>query len=246
MNYSMPYQQVYPQSSPLQTAAGPQQSASTPFTAAGAPQLPGYAAPAFASSPAQPAGLGYAQPVPPVSPVPGPGPAFAAPQGDAVQQTQQQAYVRHLVGVARALEQTIPGYQFLISALQDLQKESGADRQPAAQRLAENLKEATFQHFAALGAIRRLLIGEMTPDTVLGLSVALNRLLRIHSGLRPLLDQLTSSPAGGAQSAIGSLAAHLQAAEAQLNQAAAAVQAAVPAQVWEGARQQALAAGRSA
>ena len=192
----MPYQQVYPQNPQLQTAA-PQQVATAPLTAAGAAQLPGYAAPAFTGSP-QPGALGYAPPVSPVSPVPGPGPAFAAPQGDAVQQTQQQAYVRHMVGVARSLEQTIPGYQFLISALQDLQKEGGADRQSAAQRLAESLKEATFQHFAARGAIRRLLIGEVTPDTLLGLAVALNRLLRIHNGLRPLLDQLASSPSSGA------------------------------------------------
>lgn len=243
----MPYQQVYPQTQQLQTAALPQQMASAPPTAAGAAQLLGYA-PAFAGSPASPAqagGLGYSQPVAPVPPVPGPGPAYAASQSDAVQQSQQ-AYVRHMVGVARALEQTIPGYQFLISALHDLQKESSADRQTTAQRLAESLKEATFQHFAALGAIRRLLIGEVTPDVLQNLSLAVNRLLRIHSGMRPLLDQLTSTASGSAQGAIGSLTAHLQAAEAQLSQAAAAAQAAVPAQVWESARQQALAAGRSA
>lgn len=256
MNYSVPYQQVYPQSPQLQAAAVPQQVASPPLPGVGAAQLPGYA-PAFAGGPTQPSGPGYAQPVAPVSPVPGPGPAYAAPQGDAVQQNPQQAYARHMVGVARALEQTIPGYQFLISALQDLQKESSADRQPAAQRLVENLKEAVFQHFAALGAIRRLLIGEVTPDILLNLSLALNRLLRIHNGMRPLLDQVASSPSGGtqsvagslgagAQSVIGSLAAHLQATEAQLNQAAAAVQAAVPPQVWESARRQAFAPGKSA
>lgn len=224
MNYAVPYQAAYPQ----QFAAAPQ-AAAAPVQGFHTGQLPGYPA-HFAGSPAPSGSQAYAPPAAPVFPVANP--SHTAPQSDpAQQQSPQPAYARHLVAVARTLEQVIPSYQLLISTLQNLPKE----QQTSAQTLEDSLKEAAFHHFASLGAIRRLLMGEAAPDLMLGLSLALNRLVRIHSGARPLMDQLIGSVPPTAQR---TLAAHYQAAEAQLSQAAAAVQAVIPPQVWEAARQQ--------
>lgn len=243
MNYAVPYQPGYPQApaAPSQAVGVGPGMVGAPLQGLGPGVPPGYS-PGF-GGPAQGSAPGYTTPVSPVSPVAGP--SYAPAQGQSAQQNPQQAYARHLVGVARNLEQAIPGYQFLVSSLQDLLKEAGADRLPAAQKLKESMKEATFHHFATLGAIRRLLCGEVTADLMSALALSVTRLLRIHSEARPLLEQLVNSAPQEVRAALGGLATHLASADTQLGQAAAAVQAAVYPQIWENAQAQVFGTGQA-
>lgn len=237
---------------PPQSFAQPQPQQPMPFAQSYAQPIPGQPFPqpyAQPGAPAQPYGQPYpqgqsaGQPVP-IAPVPAPGYAQPVTQSQPAnqQQSAQQQYTRQAVGVARNLEQIIPGYQLAISLLSDIIASPKGQPLAGAQPLLDTLKDATFYHFATLGAIRRFLCGETTPDVIGALAVAINQLNKIHSLIRPQTERLLVGAPPELRGAISNISQTVGAVDSQLQQALSAVQANVSAQIWEAARAKIFAA----
>lgn len=183
----------------------------------------------------QPAASPQAAPVAPVAYVPGAGqPAGAGAQTP--QQQQQQAFRAQVVAVARSLEQVIPGYQLLVSFLNDAAASPGAQPLAGAETLRDALKEAIFLHFATLGTIRRILIGETTAEVAASLATGVNQLIRLHTQARPIFDQILAAAPAEVRAALANLTQSITTADTQLNQAGTATQALVGQQIWDAAR----------
>ena len=177
----------------------------------------------------------YPQPQTGAAPVPGvayPGAVGGSPQG-AQPQSPQQAMARQLMGVARGLEQIIPGYQLLVSVFQDALVSPRAHGLAGVQPLLEQLKEAIYHHFVTLGAVRRFLMGEVTPDILASLATGVNYLNAIHSRTKPLFEQVLTSASPELRAPLSQLAQTLTAAEGLLLQTTAAVRTLVGPQIWD-------------
>jgi hypothetical protein len=161
------------------------------------------------------------------------------------QQTAQQAHVRQAVGIARHLEQILPGYQLAISLVEELGQNPKAETLTSAHTLRDTLQDAAFYHFATLGALRRFLCGESTPEVISALAVAINHLAKLHSVLRSQAEQLVAAAPAEMRSALANLTQAFGTADGPLQQAVSAVHANVSAQVWEAARARALAKAAS-
>lgn len=242
-SYGQPQVQSYgqPQAQPY---GQPQvQTYTQPYTF---PQAQPYAQPQ-AQPYAQPQGQPYAQPqtqAPPVAPVSAPS-SPAAAGGPGAQPSPQQQFARHLMGIARVLEQTIPGYQIQISLLLDLAASPKGQGVEALAPLLEQLQKAAFIHYGTLGAIRRFLVGEMTPDVLGSLAVGIQRLISLHGQTRPLWEQVLAGAAPEVRSALTNVNQAVTGAETLLNQAASGVQMAVGPQLWAAAQAKALEAEKA-
>lgn len=173
-----------------------------------------------------------APPVPPVSAPIAPGGAGGAN----AQPTPQQQFARHLTGIARTLEQALPSFQLTISVLLDVSVSPKAESVNGLPALLEQLQEAAFTHYAALGAIRRFLVGETTPDVLASLAVGVSRLISLHSRTRAQWEQALGGAPGDVRSALTPLTQVINSAESLLKQAATGVQQAVGPQVWAAAQ----------
>jgi hypothetical protein len=207
--------QAYPQ--PPQYLTGQQ--------AVPAQQVPMYPQPQTGAAPVP----GVAYP----SQVGGGGPQGAQPQ------SPQQAMARQLMGVARGLEQIIPGYQLLVSVFQDALVSPRAHGLAGVQPLLEQLKEAIYHHFVTLGAVRRFLMGEVTPDILASLATGVNYLNAIHSRTKPLFEQVLASASPELRAPLGNLAQTLTAAEGLLIQTTQAVRTLVGPQIWDACKDRA-------
>ncbi|MDF2630944.1 MAG: hypothetical protein K0R39_4775 [Symbiobacteriaceae bacterium] len=181
-----------------------------------------------------------APPVPPVAAPVAPGVAGGAN----AQPTPQQQFARHLTGIARLLEQALPSYQLTISLLLDLSVSPKAESVTGIPALLEQLQQATFAHYGALGAIRRFLLGDATPDVLASLAVGINRLTALHSTAKSLWEQALASAPAELRPALAPLNQAVSGVESLLSQAATGVQQAVGPQAWAAA--QARAAGAAA
>jgi hypothetical protein len=169
-----------------------------------------------------------AAPVPPVGM-----PMAPQAQGQSqAQMTPQQAFNRQLINIAKLLEQSLPGYQMLASVVNDLSKKSA----PGAEDVGASLRDAAFHHYAALGAIRRFLTGETTPDLLAALATATHTLMRLHGKLRPLIEPIQSSSMPDVRMVINGILQAMNGIESLLNQAGGAVKEAVGPHTWESAR----------
>lgn len=203
----------------------------------GQPQAQPFGQPQFQSYP-PPQAQPYAQPqtqAPPVAPVSAPSNPAAA-GGPGAQPSPQQQFARHLMGIARVLEQTIPGYQIQISLLLDLSASPKGRGVEALAPLLEQLQKAAFNHYGTLGAIRRFLVGETTPDVLGSLAVGIQRLISLHSQTRPLWEQVLAGAAPEVRAAFTNVNQAVTGAESLLNQAASGVQMAVGPQLWAAAQ----------
>jgi hypothetical protein len=174
---------------------------------------------------------------PPVAPVSFPNnPAGPGAQGGA--QNPQQALARQITAVAKSLEQAIPVYQILISVLADVAASAQGQAVAGIETAVSQLKEAAFHHYATLGALRRALAGEMTPDVIAGVAVGVNFLNGVQAQVRPLFDQLIAAAASSPDVAriLTGLSQMVVGAEGLLKQASGAVQALVGPQIWEAAK----------
>ncbi|HYF78335.1 MAG TPA: hypothetical protein VD973_14445 [Symbiobacteriaceae bacterium] len=188
---------------------------------------------------AQPQPQPYAPPqaqAPPVPPVSAPVAPGAAGGANAQQPTPQQQFARHLTGIARTLEQALPSYQLTISVLLDVSVSAKADSVAGVPALLEQLQQAAFTHYAALGAIRRFLVGEATPDVLASLAVGVNKLISLHSKTRSQWEQTLASAPADVRTALSPLNQVITGAESLLKQAATGVQQAVGPQIWAAAQ----------
>lgn len=222
---AQPYVQPQPYAQPQQYAQPQPYAQSVPFTL---PQQ--YVQPQPYAQPQQ-----YAQPqsqAVPVAPVASPyaPPGAGFPQAGA-QPSPQQALMRHVIGIAKSLEQLLPSYQMLVSLLSDRGQAIGGVDQ-----VLQRLKEATFAHFATLGAIRRVMCGDTSPEALSSLAAGVNQLHALHSQLRPQFERLLMAVVPDIRQMIAGLAGTIAAADAALAQAVPAVQALVGPQLWEAAR----------
>jgi hypothetical protein len=243
--FAQSYAQPMPAMQPVAQSYAPPMPAMQPVAQSYAPPMPAL----------QPVAQSYAQPMPAMQPTaqtyppPVPPPSGAPPvtqsQSLSPQQSAQQAHVRRAVGIARNLEQIIPGYQLAISLVEELLQRPKGQAVAGAQKLHATLQDAAFYHFATLGAIRRFLCGESTPEVIGALAVAINHLSQIHTLLRPQVAQLSAGAPPEMRSALANLPQALSTADAPLQQAMSAVQENVSAQVWETARAKALAGVRA-
>jgi hypothetical protein len=180
----------------------------------------------------------YQAPQTQAAPVPGvafPGQVAGASGGQA-QPSPQQLMAQKLMAVARGLEQIIPGYQLLISVFQDAAVSPLGQSLPGVYPLLERLKEATYHHFATLGAIRRFLVGEASADVLASLATGVNYLTAIHSQTKLLLQQVLAAVPAEQRAPLNSLTQAVTAADGLLAQTVTAVQALVGPQIWEAAR----------
>gem|GEM_PF-2441178 len=178
----------------------------------------------------------------PVAPVAFPGstaPNAAQPVAQGGQANPAQAFARQLIEAARLLEQAIPGYQIGIATLLDLASASLTTRPPGVDEAIAGLKEATYYHGAALGAIRRLLFGEMTPAVLSLLATSYHLLAETQAQLRPALDRVLMSAPLTARPNLTGLGQSLTTGDTALAQAGAALQAIVGPQVWDSGRSRA-------
>lgn len=204
----------------------PQIQTGSGYNYAPSPQPPAYTYPPAQATQTQ------AAPVPPVS-----APAYAPPSGQAPgAQNPQQAFQRQLTGLARTLEQAIPGYQFLSSVTEEVFSLPQGSSLPGAAQVTEILKEAVLCHSGALGGIRRLLCGDTSPMVGEGLALHLHRLANLHSRLRPALEHLSTSAPIELRHPLANLIQTLSTTDSFVSQAAQAAQSLVGPQVWENAR----------
>jgi hypothetical protein len=174
--------------------------------------------------------------VPPVTFPASPYSGGPSQQGQQAPPSPAQMLARQLTEVARTLEQMIPGFQLVQSALLDLTA-AGSPPMPGLGEAVKGLKDALYYHGAALGAIRRLLMGETSPAVLTNLAAAVQRLGRVQSESRHLVERVTQNAPAPMRGAAVNLAQSTTAADALLGQATAAIQALVGPQVWEAARQ---------
>lgn len=201
---------------------------------AGWPGLPGM----------QPAPQAAAIPAP-AQPQPAPGYPYRAPvqQQPVTQAPAQQgqvspaqAFGQQLMAIAKTLEQAIPFLQISQSVLLDWRTTPGAQAPPAVDELIGGLQQAAYYHGATLGAIRRFLCGETDPSVLSALALGFHHLHRVHSEIRPRLDQLTLVAPPQMQSAISSLTQIASQVDPLLMQAGTAIQSAIGPQNMEAAR----------
>ncbi|HEY3366865.1 MAG TPA: hypothetical protein VGK74_17580 [Symbiobacteriaceae bacterium] len=186
----------------------------------------------------------YQQPGPqqsaPVAPVQAPFNPAGMSGGGPQQQQQQQPqnpYARPAISIARTLEQAIPGYQLLVSVVQDLAvTPRGESLAQAAPAVLEIMRELVLQHYAALGAIRRVLCGETTPDVFMALAIPVNQLILLHSQVRPLVDRLSMAAPPELRAPFSGLSQAISGNDMHLSQASQAIQQVFGPQVWEAAR----------
>lgn len=193
----------------------------------GQPQPAMMAAPQSMQAPGQSAA--------PVAPVASPASPYAQPSGQGPAGQQQNPYTRHLVAIARSLEQAIPNYQIVISVLEGLVNAPQSPLREGKEAI-DTLRELTYQHYAALGAIRRLLWGESTPDVAALLASGAHMLNALHNSLRPQLERVAATLPNELRGLLVNLAQTFLATDSFLNQAASGIQALVGPQIWEAAR----------
>jgi hypothetical protein len=233
--YQQPESPYLPQGQPQPYY--PPQPQPLPYLPQGQPQMPMqqpyYPQPQVQYQP--PTQQPYYQPQQPqAAPVPPVGMPMA-PQQQAqpqAQMTPQQAFARQLINIAKLLEQSLPGYQMLASVVNDLLKKSA----PGAADVGASLRDAAFHHYAALGAIRRFLTGETTPDLLAALATATHMLTQLHSKLRPLIEPIQTSTMPDVRMVINGILQAMSGIESLLNQACNAVKEAVGPHTWESAR----------
>jgi len=174
----------------------------------------------------------------PVAPVPFPASPYAQPgpvQGQPAPQSQAQMAARQLVELARTLEQLIPGYQALQAILFELSGSPGANT-GALREALRGLKSCVYYHGAALGTIRRLLLGETSPAVLMALAAAFQALAQEHERARPGVEQALSALPPAMSGGLHSLLQGAGNPESILQRATAAVQAITGPQIWEAAR----------
>lgn len=191
------------------------------------------------------AGQTAQQPAPaqaaPVAPVACP--TYTPPGGHQAQpQAQQHPATRHLLGVARALEQSIPGYQVLVSVFQEMMASPRGQALHGAQTAADLIKDSLYHQYAALGAIRRFLCGEATAEVMLSLALNINQLMTLHTQLRPLAERMAMGAAPDLRPALTGLSQLLAPGGVLLTQATAMTQQLVGPRLWEAAVAQACSA----
>lgn len=159
-------------------------------------------------------------------------PAGATAQG---QQPPNPAQVltQQLVQTARALEQLFPGYQALLSLLLEA---SSAAPSPALNEAVRSVEEGLYYHGATLGAIRRILCGEATPNVLMNLAAGFHGLSRIQPRMRAAAEQVLSVMPSVRHSLTGSLVQSVAAADGVLGTVGTAIQSLVGPQTWEMAR----------
>lgn len=126
--------------------------------------------------------------IPAVSPVACP--TYTPPGGVTGAQPAHAAAMRQMMGIARTLEQAIPGYQIMLSVLHQVAGTPRGQALTGLDPLLETLKEITVHHHAALGAIRRFLCGEATAEVTAAMARHVARLGQVHQQLRPQLERL--------------------------------------------------------
>lgn len=212
-------------------------------------EQPGLMPAQFGTTPAFPAqaGPGPTQAGPtaaPVQPVSYPTyiPPTGIPTGIPTQQqmTPQQAWTQRMVSIARLLEQGIPGWQLVASAVDEITSAPGASAMPGRDALVGSIKDAVFHRDAALGTIRRFVCGEASPALLAALAYSVNRLARVQSQIRPLFERWVMNTAIEQRTPLSNLAQQLITADYLLGQAVTAVQSTVGPQIWETARTQAF------
>ena len=144
-----------------------------------------------------------------------------------------QVLTQQLVQTARSLEQLFPGYQALLSLL--LEASSNAPS-PALNEAVRNVEEGLYYHGAALGAIRRILCGEATPNVLMNLAAGFHGLMRTQPRVRAAAEQVLSLMPSARQTLTGTLVQSIGAADGVLAAAATAIQTLVGPQAWEAAR----------
>jgi hypothetical protein len=158
------------------------------------------------------------------------------PGGTGAQQSPQQAFAKHLTGIARMLEQTLPSYQILISVLLDLAASPAGQGLAGLDGLLAKLRETSMVHYGTLGFVRRFLAGEANPGLLASLAVGVNHLASLHEQTRPLIERMVMSASPEVRTAFSNVGQTLSSAGTLLQQAGQAVQMAVSPQIWEAAR----------
>lgn len=143
----------------------------------------------------------------------------------------QQQFSQQLIGIARHLEQAMPTYQVIFSAGIGLahpgQGVSGSEG------LAQILQEGALYHQGALGAIRRYLAGEASPDVLAALAYSVHHLARTNAALRQKLDVMNLNASSDRRVLMGQLLQYLSAADQLLHQTASVIQSVVGPQIWQ-------------
>jgi len=173
-----------------------------------------------------------AQQAAPVAPVASPTYSAAGGHPGASGQQQQNPAQQAMFAIARALEQAIPGHQIIYSMIADLAPTGMA----GIEALVQILRESSFYHGAALGAIRRFLAGEMTAGVINCLALNLNLLAKTHTQLRPQMERLIMSAGPDRRVAITRLGQILVTVDQALTQAGHATQSAMGQEAWDAVR----------
>lgn len=198
-------------------------------------QLPlGYppAPPAFG----QPQAPVYGQPTQQAAPVmPVSCPTYTPAANAGAQTTPQQAASRQMIQIARTLEQSIPGYQIMVSVLEGLRESPRAAGLTGLEPLLLTVSEIIYHQYAALGAIRRFLCGEATAAIATSLAKQVRKLSQLHTQLRPQFERVSMAAAPELRGAIMGLSQILGTGDSLLGQTATAVQTFTGPQIWEAA-----------
>jgi len=178
----------------------------------------------------------------PAAPAPFPAAPFGgappfAPAGMPAQGQQPpnpaQVLAQQLVQTARSLEQLFPGYQALLSLLLEA---SSAAPSPAMHDAVRSVEEGLYYHGATLGAIRRILCGEATPNVLMNLAAGFHGLSRIQPRVRAAAEQVLTLMPSARHSLTGSLVQSVAAADGVLSTVGTSIQNLVGPQAWEAAR----------
>lgn len=147
----------------------------------------------------------------------------------------QQAFAQRLIGIAKSLEQAIPGYQMLYSLVFDILDHPAGRQLAGGDAVIARLQEAALYHNAALGAIRRYLCGDTSHVVLRNLAVNTHRLARVQQQLHPLFEPWTAACGAELSPAVASLGQTLAHCDTLLQQAGTAIQASVGEDVWASA-----------
>lgn len=158
-------------------------------------------------------------------------PTYAPAGGAQGSPNPQQQFSQQLIGIARYLEQAMPTYQVIFSA--GIGVAHSGQGVPGTEGLAQTLQETALYHQGALGAIRRYLAGEASPDVLAALAYSVHHLARCNAALRQKLDVMNQSVPSERRGLMGHLLQYLSAADHLLHQTASAIQGAVGPQIWQ-------------
>lgn len=162
-------------------------------------------------------------------------PAYTPAANTGTQTTPQQAASRQVIQIARTMEQSIPGYQIMVSILEGLQESPRAAELTGLLPLLTTVSELIYHQYAGLGAIRRFLCGEATAAVATSLAKQVRKLSQLHTQLRPQFERVSMAAAPELRSTITGLSQILGAGESLLGQTTTAVQAFTGPQIWEAA-----------